>query len=276
MSNYVLKRVESVKLGAVGADEAACTDLGSVRELELTISQSEDKATSALYGDAVVEVALSGTEAAVRVVGEEITYANLVYALNGTSNDSGVEFDGTGGTPDYFTLYARGFAADGSAALLHACKCYIKPEVGLKLGKEQQLLEMTATLMVDPGATTDYKMLRLGPAAADTTAPTITTVSPADAATSVAKAITTLVEVTFSEAVRTEDINDETFFVHAADGTMKAGAISLGTSNTVATFTPATAWAATTEYHVVVVKGIRDTAGNALAATSVTSFTTGA
>ena len=45
---------------------------------------------------------------------------------------------------------------------------------------------------------------------------------------------------------------------------------------TIVRFTPTAAWAATTQYHPTVIKGVRDVAGNKLAASYSTDFTTGA
>jgi len=278
MAAIVLSRVESFKLGAYGASEASSTDAGSCRTLELNVTVEENVGTSAAFGDAIVEALFSGTRASVKVELEDITLDNLAKTIGGTVSGSDILLDGIGGTPTYFTLYARGFKADGTAKYLHGVKCYIKPNSGIKLGKDQQVLSLEIVLMCDPASALGYKTLKFATATVDTTPPTISSVSPADAATAVAKAVTTLVVWTFSEAIRNEDVNAAHFFVHQDDGTLKAGTLALGTNYTVVTFTPSALWAATTKFHAVVIGGtggVRDTAGNALAATSVTDFTTG-
>lgn len=105
----------------------------------------------------------------------------------------------------------------------------------------------------------------------DTTAPTVS-VSPADGATSVA--VTANVVWTFSKAIRSADVNSGNFFVNKADGTAVSGTLSIGTSNTVVTFDPASNLSATSDYIAIATSNVRDIAGNHLAANSVTNFTT--
>lgn len=274
----VLSRVDTIKFGAVGALESACTDIGSVPEAELTIEMDENVATDAADLDAVVAVAYSGVKGTLKFTAQDITKANVALAMGGTVSTNDVYITpGNMAVPTYYTVYVRGAYLDGTAALWHIVKCYFKPGAGLKLGKDQQTLEMTGTLMSNPASvgTLGYSMVAIKPIAADTTPPTIASVVPLDAATAVAKAATTVVAWTFSEAIRTEDVTAGRFFVHDDTGATKAGTLSIGTNDTVVTFTPSAAWAATTKFHAVVVAGVRDTAGNALAANYITDFTTG-
>lgn len=287
MSNTVLRRVGTCSLGAVGAIESACTDLGShngqasIEEVDLAVSMEERKATDAGLNDAVVEVAFGAADAKLTLTGvQQITAANIAKALHAAETTNGLVFNGGGGEPEYFSGYFHGFKVDGEPKILHIVKGYITPSTSLKLGKEQQKLDLPVTLVADPDSTfsldgTTYTMFAFLPDTVDTTAPTISSVVPADAATGVAKAATTVVAWTFSEAIRAADVHDRNFFIHDAAGAIKAGTLSLGTNGTVVTFTPTTAWAATTEYHAVAQKGVRDLAGNKLAAASVTQFTTG-
>lgn len=270
MSNYVLSRVGSVKIGAVGAAEGACTDIGSVREVEFAWSQDVEKATSSALNDATVEVAYSASEGTLSIIAEEITANNLALAMGATVNGSAVEFDGGGGTPTYKTVYVRGYQLDGSPGYLHIKKCAIKPEGGLKLGKEQQLLTMEFVVMADPTAS-NGKMAKFGPLTIDTTPPTISSTTPASNATAVAVSSTFV--WTFSEAVRADDVTNAAFYVFKdTDGSAVAGTVSV--SSNVVTFTPASNLTAATAYRAVAAKGVRDVAGNALVATDVRKFTT--
>lgn len=108
--------------------------------------------------------------------------------------------------------------------------------------------------------------------ASDTTAPTISSVDPADTETDVA--IDSNVVWTFSEAIKPVDVNSKNFFVIKSDGTAVAGALTIGTNDTVVTFNPTANLANATDYIAIATKHIRDTAGNYLAANSVTNFTT--
>ncbi|MBK7002351.1 MAG: Ig-like domain-containing protein [Rhodoferax sp.] len=106
-------------------------------------------------------------------------------------------------------------------------------------------------------------------AAADTTAPTITLVNPANAATNVA--INTKVSVTFSEAMDPLTLN-------TASITLKQGATVIsGTtsySGVTAVFTPTYDLANNTAYSATITTGAKDLTGNALASDYVWYWTT--
>jgi len=102
----------------------------------------------------------------------------------------------------------------------------------------------------------------------DVTPPTIQTIVPASGATSIA--LNSKVTAAFSEAMTASTITSTTF-------TVKQGTTSIsGTvaySGTTATFTPSSAFVAGTVY-TASVTGVKDAAGNAIAADKTWSFTT--
>lgn len=105
-------------------------------------------------------------------------------------------------------------------------------------------------------------------AAADVTPPTVSSVSPAANATSVAPG--TKASVTFSEIVDASTLNTSTF-------TLKQGSTSVTGSvtcaGTVATFTPAVSLTGNTVYTCTLTTGVKDVSGNAMAAGYTWSFT---
>lgn len=120
---------------------------------------------------------------------------------------------------------------------------------------------------------------------ADTTPPAITSVGPADGAVgiSISRAIT----VSFSEPLRTDSITDQTFLVRTSSTPLPNGGASDGGPDeavpgtieyygTRASFTPLARLRYATRYTVTLTTGLRDVAGNALAADYTFSFTTGA
>jgi hypothetical protein len=278
-TNFVLSPIQSVKIGAYGAAEGSCVDIGSVRSVAWAPTYDTNYATSSLAGGAKVAASTSNHNCTVKVVGEEVTLANLALAFAASSDGSTyLKTNGAGGAATERTLFADGFTASGANQKLWLPKCVISDpgEIAPSL-TEQGLFEMTLNALYDATQTDGERMWKLAPNVADTTPPTITTVSPADGATAVAKAATTVVEWTFSEAIRSEDVNDEKFFVATAAGVVKAGTLALyDTAGTIVRFTPGAAWAATTTYAANALHGIRDLAGNKLAATSSTTFITGA
>ncbi len=114
-------------------------------------------------------------------------------------------------------------------------------------------------------------------ATSDLVAPTVTNVSPADATTGVC--LTKTVSATFDKPMDAATI-DTTTFVVTDNGTVVPGAVTYDAASKVASFTPsAPAGFAPSKPFVVTIKsgssGVKDLAGNALAADRVWGFTTG-
>ncbi len=107
----------------------------------------------------------------------------------------------------------------------------------------------------------------------DTTAPTVNSKSPPDAATGVSfrKAIT----ATFSEPMAPRTITTDKFILSqgAKGSTRVVGVVTY--AGLKATFTPQRRLAPCTTYTATITDGVTDLAGNALATASVWSFTTG-
>ena len=112
-------------------------------------------------------------------------------------------------------------------------------------------------------------------AAPDTTPPTVVAVSPANGAASVA--VTSPVNITFSEAMDATTINGTTVSLKTtSSGTVVSGAVTYNAATKVATFTPSGALAFGTGYTVTVTTGVKDLAGNAMAAQFTSTFATAA
>ncbi|MBA3625558.1 MAG: DUF3494 domain-containing protein [Methylibium sp.] len=114
-------------------------------------------------------------------------------------------------------------------------------------------------------------------AVADSTAPTVTAVSPADASTGIC--LTRSVSATFSEPMDAATITATTLRV-TDNGVAVAGTVSYDAPNRVARFVPTdpAGFAASRPFVVTIASGsagVKDLAGNALAADRVWSFTTG-
>jgi hypothetical protein len=112
-------------------------------------------------------------------------------------------------------------------------------------------------------------------AVTDTTPPTVTTVSPADGASTVSR--TASVSATFSEAVDGATVTAATFGLRDAANTAVPAAVSYDSATRVATLTPTTALAGSVTYTATVLggsSGVKDSAGNPLAASRIWSFTT--
>lgn len=111
----------------------------------------------------------------------------------------------------------------------------------------------------------------------DTTSPTISVRTPNSGSSGVS--LTATVSVTFSEAIDPATINASTIELRNAANALVASNITYNAGSMTATLTPASALATGTSYTVTVKGGatdprVKDVAGNALAATSIWSFTT--
>lgn len=128
---------------------------------------------------------------------------------------------------------------------------------------------ITATAR-DAAGNTAANTLTVSYTTPDTTPPTVSSVSPANGTTNASTS--TVITVTFSEAMNAPSINTGTFTVNGVTGTVSA-------SSATATFTPSSALASSTSYTVTITggtSGAKDAAGNALASNYVWTFTTSA
>lgn len=103
----------------------------------------------------------------------------------------------------------------------------------------------------------------------DTTAPAVSSKSPATDATGVT--VNSHPSVTFSEAMDSNTINDTTFTVSGV-----SGSVSYDNNTKTATFTPLSPLAYSTTYTATITAGVKDACGNAISSNYSWSFTTAA
>ncbi|MEA5502812.1 DUF4082 domain-containing protein [Halotia wernerae UHCC 0503] len=111
----------------------------------------------------------------------------------------------------------------------------------------------------------------------DTTPPTVSSTTPSTGATGVSNG--TNVTATFSEAMDSATINGSTFELRGTNNTLVSANVTYNAANRTVTLTPSSSLAASTTYTATVkggTTGVKDQAGNALAANYIWSFTTAA
>jgi phi13 family phage major tail protein len=107
----------------------------------------------------------------------------------------------------------------------------------------------------------------------DTTAPTISSTTPANNATGVA--VGSSFAWTFSKAILPSCVNSSNFFIiKDTDGSIIAGTLSQNAAKTVITFTPSANLTAATAYRAICTSDVCDLSANRLAANDVRKFTT--
>jgi Bacterial Ig-like domain/Chitobiase/beta-hexosaminidase C-terminal domain len=107
----------------------------------------------------------------------------------------------------------------------------------------------------------------------DTTPPTVTSIVPNNLATGVSRSTT--VTVTFSETMDHTSITTVTFTLTKNPGGAETGTISPNTDGTTYTFTPTSQLQANKNYIVTITTSVKDKAGNSMASTFTSTFTTG-
>jgi hypothetical protein len=106
----------------------------------------------------------------------------------------------------------------------------------------------------------------------DTTAPTVGSVSPANAATEVG--LSTNVEAHFSEAMDQSSISNQSFTLSKDGSPSVAAHVSYDSTTMKATLTPDSDLEANTTYMVTITTSVKDEAGNAITQEKTWSFTT--
>lgn len=108
----------------------------------------------------------------------------------------------------------------------------------------------------------------------DTTAPTVTSFSPASGATGVVTSVKPT--ITFSEAMDPSTITASNLTLSDNTGKAMSVSVSYDSTSRVATLQPAASLSASTSYSIKVSTAVTDLVGNHLAAAATSSFTTGA
>ena len=279
----MLKRVSKFSIGAVGAAEADCMEIFSVRDAEYGVDASEVNATDSMLFDAVVDTVLTGRVGALVFTTESFAKATLAAAMHGTVSSGRVLFGSPdiatdSGQPDYFCAYIHGYDIENSPMLLHVKQMYVKPGTKTKLSKDQALLATTCVCVSKGDEPHGEEIAALDPDPVDSTPPTVSSWTPTNGASAVSKTAVTPIVLVFSEAVRSADVLAK---VGVLDNASKAAIAGAGVANgwsasadcITYTFTPNAHYTAGAVIEAFVLAGVRDVAGNALAANSVITFT---
>jgi hypothetical protein len=277
--NLNIAPVDEVWVGAYGAAKGACAATGSVESVELTAKNKANFGTAAKYKGAKVAGYATDPEVGLSIVGDHMSLANIVLEFGATVSGTDILLgSGLVGPMVERTIYVDGLFAGGVKKTGHAYKAVLPINAKLKpVAGAQDKWQLDFELLWDDTQASGSEYFSTADLATDTTPPTITATSPADAATGVAKAAGGVIDVTFSEAMNTGDFSAANVVMFRQSTGAPVTLTSIAAQDTGGTIMRlAYPLLTASVVYTVVVADCRDLAGNKLAAPKVFSFTTGA
>jgi hypothetical protein len=279
-ANLVVGAPSTVMIGAYGAVEGDCVDLGATEGgLKWTFTpEYYFKKADQWLGE--VDAVKIGEKCTVEVVLAEMSLANLAYVLGYPTTAVATTTLNVGGnaTVTNRTVFINFNAITSGSAKMTIYKCVPVGAVEMSMLKsDKSAVKLTLEILQDTSKDANKQLFDIVYSSTDTTAPTVAMTSPIEDGTVVAGALTALT-LTFTEA--TNAIDEGTLIYGNSDGctimvvdveapaatVLVAGTISYAAATKVLTFTPTAVWAASGEnYQIIITTGVRDTAGNHLA-----------
>lgn len=287
-ANITVGSPSSVKIGAYGAVEGDCVDVGSLEggaKLTFTPEHYFKKADAWLGKVGAVK---TDEDCIADMMLAEVSLANLAYAFGyPTTAVSGSTLSiGGDTTATERTVYINANAPSSGTMKITIHKCVIVGAVELPmLKRDKSTVKLTLQVLEDTAQAAGQHYFSLVYSSTDTTPPTVAMTTPADGAAYSAAGTSNTVTLTFTEA--TNQIDEGTLIYGNADNAtiflnnvtdllnvvLVAGTISYNSATKVLTFTPTSTWTLSDKIQVMVTTGIRDTAGNHLANTFYGDFT---
>jgi methionine-rich copper-binding protein CopC len=275
--NLLYGAPEYVKVGPYGTAEGSCTNIGftdgGVEIIpKLSIEKRRvDQRLGAVAADA------KEADFSLKITLAEASLDNLRIAMGlpSAALSGGVLSVGSNIGVQYLTVYLQGPGPGASNATRHVKvqKCYVDGPDGIKMNKAKNVLQITLELLEDTTQAANEEWMKVTDASGDTTAPTVSSTSPTDGATGTA--VDANITAEFSEAIQAADVNGTYFkLVKATTGTGVAGALTLSADKQTVTFNPTSNLDAAAAYIFIISQGVRDLAGNKLAADTYVNFTT--
>ncbi|MBU1067736.1 Ig-like domain-containing protein [Patescibacteria group bacterium] len=270
----------TVKIGAYGAAEGDCVDVGYTKDgIEITVERE--------YADLMADQALGllnkvKTSEAIKVKIRiaEIDVDNLAIAMDmpSTAVVAGVFDFGGDSTSTNKAMFINVTYPDGRTQKIELYKVRAISGGSHTYKKDDQTLyEIEFQALQDTTKTANQQIGQITETGADTTAPTIAITTPAEAGT-VTKETAGTVVFTITEANLMDEntivYGDTIQIVNTTGGSegLVAGTIVYDASAKTITFTPASNWTASNTLVAIASTGLKDSSGNALATTYVAEF----
>lgn len=276
----IIVGLNNVKVGAYGAAEGSCIDLGATEGGFTPDIPREyfEKTCDQVVG--ILGLYKTKEKCSIKFVLAECTLENLARAMGypDAAVSNGVLSFGGGDDTEYKTLFINVPGPNGGTRQYHFWKVvFISGATHSYKKGDKTMIECEVSVMQDTTQTTDQQLGTITDTGADTTAPTIIMTTPAPAGT-VTKLTTNPIVLTITEA---NPMNENTIVYGDNDGAtiqvlnlttpgsevLVAGSISYNSVAKTITFTPTVAWDDSDILLVVVSTGLADSAGNHLAST---------
>jgi len=287
VSNMVvgLQTDNTVKLGAYGTAEAGCTELGLTDGgIEITNARDyfEKKADQYI---GTVGVVKTGERMTVKFAVAEATLDNIKFAwdMPDAALAAGVLTSGGNATSTELTLFLNCNSVGGNTRKYEFLKVVnISGATHSYKKDDKTMIELEFLVIQDTSATASQQMVIVTDSGVDTTAPTVAMTTPADGATVIKDALSTVL-ITFTEAAA---MDENSIVYGSSDGatimilndtvrattTLVAGSIVYDATAKTVTFTPTANWTASDTLQLIVTTGVRDMNGNHLASTFIGQF----
>jgi len=276
-----------IKVGAYGAAEGACTDLGATEGgCELTIPREYyEKMCDQEVG--ILSLHKVSEKCTLKVKLAETTLANLAKAMDYDDTvavAAGVLSVGGSSAVQNLTIYLNVAGVSGGTRKYHFIKAVcVGAATHSYKRNEKTVIECEFRLIQDMTKTTDQQLFTVTDSASDTTPPTIAMTTPINGGT-VTKLTKGTVLLTITEA---NLMNENTIvYGNSDDATIQiinitvpatpalvAGAITYNAALKTITFTPTSNWTASDICIVIVTTGLADSAGNHMANGFLGGFT---
>ena len=283
--NLIVKNA-TMKVGTYGQAEGAALDIGTLEggvSIEVPREYYEVKADAWL---GVVAMKKIGEKMTIKCAMAEITLANLAIAFDyPAAAVTGIASFVFGGddTVTYRTIYINGDGPGGGTRkiTLHKVVSVGSAAHPYKKG-EKTIVELELTVLEDTTKAAKERYGQIEDTPADTTPPTIALSTPLDGGT-VAQGTKGVVVWDIAEA----NEMDESSIVYGNEGNatimiinttvpataaLVAGSIVYNATLKQITFTPDDSWTNLDEFQAIVTTGLKDAAGNHLAAVKIEQF----
>lgn len=273
-TKLVIGKPSSVLVGAYGAAEGACTDVGTLEggiSIEVSTERSEQGADSWL-GPVIAPVI--GRKVSGKFVMAEITLANAAIAMGLTTGAvAGTTLSYGENLGEYKAMFVNAPGPGAGTTKYSFWKVAFLGAVALDYKKDgKTLYGISFTVLEDPTQAAGQEFFKRVDTVADAVAPTVASTDPTDGA--INQAITVNMDWVMSEAIAPGTVIAAHCWLMKADGTPVACVLTWFPSELKIRLDPAASLANATAYIGVLTTDITDLAGNPLAANSIVNFTT--